>query len=266
MSEYKYTSEHERECTEKYEGIYTDEEAELNRRLQDECYRENIDLAVIEELLKQGADPNGATASHGWDVLDHVYGEIICDSHDSNSINLPQITELFLKYGMDLDNPKVPYDYANKHSMWNFAFVLNENAIFALKQLLDHGLSADSFAEFWGHAFFNFFNVDRGSPATDKEYCYSCTWALKMLFLGASYSHVLNEDDDLREFICCEYNSYDLCSFRDWDRFEYRFDTSGDLYGAIVSVYDKETGRQVWRMGMGYLGRETLAQLGADPV
>lgn len=60
-----------------YEGVYTPEEVELNKKLLEECVKEKINLNVIEELLKKGADPLGATDVSGWDVMEHVYGEIL---------------------------------------------------------------------------------------------------------------------------------------------------------------------------------------------
>ena len=110
MSEYKYINDYEREWTQKYEGTYTPKEIELNKKLKEECSKDNIDYTIVEELLKQGADPLGGTEIGGWDLLEHVYGELVEDSYDSNSINLPKITEVFLKYGMNIDNPRIPYD------------------------------------------------------------------------------------------------------------------------------------------------------------
>ena len=37
MSEYKYINNYERDKTQKYEGTYTPEEIELNKKLFDEC-------------------------------------------------------------------------------------------------------------------------------------------------------------------------------------------------------------------------------------
>ena len=130
MGEYKYNNEYEREHTQKYEGAYTPEEIELNNRLYDECSKENIDFEVVEDLLKQGADPLGATAEYGWGLMEHVYDEIVCDSQDNDSIYLPKLTELFLKYGMDIDNPRIPYDNDDSiNPLWSFTFVANENSM-----------------------------------------------------------------------------------------------------------------------------------------
>lgn len=267
MCEYKYTNEYEREETQKYEGTYTPGEIQLNRKLFEECAKEHIDFIAVEELLKQGADPLGGTELFGWSLLDHVYGDIVGGSQDYNSVELPQLTELFLKYGMNIDKPKIPYDGSNSlHPLWEYAFVMNENAIIALKLLLDHGLSAESFAEFWDHAMIDFFHVGCGDPQNDKIWNYECVWAFKMLLLGASYDHILENDEGLREFICCDLNTYDIHNFRNWDNYEYCFDTaycerSPELYGSIIHIYEKATGEEIWKIGVGMAGRETLENL-----
>ncbi len=271
MSDYMYIDDYERQETQKYEGAYTPEEIELNKKLYEECSKKVIDFEAVEELLKQGADPLGGTAVGGWGLLDHVYDDIVCDSQDNASIDLPKLTELFLKYGMDVDNPRVPYDGANSlHPLWEYAFVTNENAIWALKMLLDHGLSADSFAEFWGHSIFDFFHCSYGDPQNNEFWNYACTWTFKMLMLGASYDHVLNADESLREFICCDYNTYDLHNFRDWDTYKYYFDTTHcekypTLYGSIIHIYEKDSGIEVWKIGAGLAGRKLLENMEKEP-
>ena len=169
MSEYKYINDYEREETQKYEDTYTPAEIELNKKLFDACAEEHIDFALVEELLKQGADPLGGTELYGWSLLDHIYGDVVGGSQDNDSVELPKLTDLFLKYGMDVDDPRVPYDGSNSiNPLWEFAFVTNENAISALKMLLDHGLSADSFAEFWDHSMTDFFHIECGDPENDE--------------------------------------------------------------------------------------------------
>ena len=51
MPEYTYIDDYEREWTQKYEGAYTPEEIELNKKLKEECYKDSVDFAVVEELL-----------------------------------------------------------------------------------------------------------------------------------------------------------------------------------------------------------------------
>ena len=226
-------NDYEKEYTGRFEGTYSAREVELNNHLHDECIRETPDYGKIEELLKQGADPLGATAVSGWGLLEHIYGEILCDTQHQNSKNLPRITELFLKYGMDIDNPRVPYDGENSiNPMWEFAFAMNENSVHALKMLLDHQLSADSAGQMWSHAIgdLDLFCED---PCDHEFWNYECTWVLKMMMLCASYAHVLNNDEGLQKLIHCDHNTYDL-------RYEF-------VYRSIVKIYEKSTGKLVWR-------------------
>lgn len=249
-----------------YINAYTPEEIELNKKLYDECakIKEPIDFALVEELLKVGADPLGATKATGWGLLDHIYGDIVGGSQDNNSVDLPKITELFLKYGMDIDNPRIPYDDSNSiNPTWEFGFAINENAIIALKMLLDKGLSADSFGLFWDHVIGDFFYIECGDPQNDEFWNHECVWSFKMMLLAASYDHILKNDEDLYKFLCCDYNMYDIHNFRDWDRFDYFFDTSHcekgpDIYKSILHIYEKETGKEVWTIGVGSAGRKLL--------
>lgn len=250
-----------------YENVYTPAEIELNVKLWKACNEDcenDIDFEKVEELLKQGADPLGGTAKSGLGLSDHIYGEIVAASSESNSVNLPRFTELFLKYGMNIDAPKLPYDDVNSiNPLWEFAFATNENSIVALKMLLDHGLSADSFAEFWGHAMGDFCYIACGDPENDEFWNKECIWAFKMLLLGASYDHILKGDESVGEFICCSFNTNDLHIFRNWNDYEYHFDTSHcdkdpGLDGSIVHIYSKATGNEVWRIGVGQAGRAVL--------
>ena len=249
-------NEYEIECTSRYEGTYTEREIELNNQLYAECSKEILDCAAIETLLKNGADPLGATAVSGWGLLEHIYGELICDSQESKSINLPRITELFLKYGMDIDHPKIPYDGDNSlHPMWQFAFVMNENSVYALKMLLDDGISADAVGEMWGHATFDLINISCGDPNNDEFWNYECVWSMKMIMLCASYDHILNQDEDLQEFIGCAYNNYDIKKFREWNNYRYEFDTSKcdrspELYKSVVRIFEIASNKEIWKIGV----------------
>lgn len=252
MPEYTYTDDYEREWTQKFEGAYTPEEIELNKKLKEECCKDDIDFELVEELLKQGADPLGGTAICGWDLLEHVYGEAISASIDTDCVNLPRLTEVFLKYGMDVDNPRVPYDDDESlHPLWFFSFRPNENTLLALKMLLDHGLSATAFGEFWGHSLLDFSIIECGDPENDEFWNEQCVWTLKMMLLGATYDRVLEDDAGLREYICCSLNKNDVHIFRDWDDFEYHFDTSHcsrypQLDESIIHIFSKKSGDEVW--------------------
>ena len=253
MDQYVYSNDYEKEQTQKYEGVYTPEEIELNRKLYAECSKDVIDFELVEELLKRGADPLGGTSEYGWGLLDHVYGELVLYSQDSNSVNLPKITELFLKYGMDVSSPKVPYDQDNSIHVLRY-LPENENAIIALKMLLDNGVDPDSVCEFWDRFIYDEINVHCEDPY-DEEWHDYFVWAMKMIMLIASYDHVLNNDEDLQKLIGFSYNTYDVHNFRNWNNYRYEFDTSHcerhpELYKSIIKIYEEKTNREIWRFGI----------------
>ena len=247
MDEYEY------EHTKMFEGSYTSEEIKFNKRLYDECMKENIDFALVEELLKQGADPLGATTEQGWDLLLHVYGEVAFESRENDSKNLPQITELFLKYGMDIGAPRIPYDDDNSIHPLRF-FPFNENAIASLHMILDYGVKAQDVCELWAGESDDQINVCRDDPNADEFHERFCCWA-KMLMLIASYDYVLDNDEGLRKYICYNYNAYDVHKFREWNNYYYEFDTSRcqchpELYRSVIRIYEKQTNEQVWKIGV----------------
>lgn len=247
--------EYQLKHTKKYEGAYTQEEVELNIKLYEACSKEEIDAREVEELLLKGADPLGATAISGWNLLDHVYEILVCESQSNDSVNLPIITELFLKHGMDINNPRVPYDGDNStHPLWSYAFISSQHSIKALKLLLDAGLDADSAYEFWNHAIYDHVNIVRENPNDDRYNKYY-VWTIKMMMLIASYKHILDEEETFRDFIKLDINNFDLSMFRNWDDFDVEFDTSRcidypELYRSIVNIYFKKTGECVWRFGI----------------
>lgn len=235
-----------------YLQCYTAKEIELNKQLYLACTVDEPNFAKVEELLKRGADPLGPIGTAPWELGDHVYGEVLCDSQNSNSIHIPRITELFLQYGMDLDHPKVPYDEGERlHPMWQFAFVINENSIRALKMLLDKGLSADAAGKMWGHALFDMMILEDSDPYTDDFMYRGWTWLMKVIMLCASYDHVLQNDQDLRELIAVDDNGYDLHAFRNWENFYFEFDTTWcedypKIDGCMVMIFEKATGKKIW--------------------
>ena len=248
---------------ERYKGMYTAEEVELNNRLYEECMKDEPDFALIEELLCQGADPLGATAVEGYGISVHVYGEIAAESQDNLSKNVPAITELFLKHGMDIDHPRIPYDDGDsQHPMWDFAFAMNKNSICALRMLLDNGLSWEAAAKMWDHAVVDM-SLSEFDPENDEFWNYQCIWLMKHIMLCASYDHIINADEVMGEFICLEHNDYDLHKFRQWNDYIYHFDTSfcGEkpgFIGAVVHISDAVSGKEVWTMGIGEEIRQIL--------
>ncbi len=255
MNEYEYINEYEREETQKYEGTYTPEEIELNKKLYEECSKDNIDFNVVEDLLNQGADSLGATAAYGWDLLEHIYSELVFASQDWDNANLPEITRIFLKHGMNVDNSRIPYDNDNSlHPLWMFSFTANKNSIHALRMLLDAGLDSKCTEKFITHSIDDQINVHQDNP-NDPEYRDWFIWTMKMIMLIASYDHIIDNDEDLRRFIGIEYNNYDLQRFRKWDDYYYEFDTSRcrcfpELYKSVIRIYEAETHKEIWKIGV----------------
>lgn len=260
-------TDYEKEYTAPFEGTYSEEEVTLNRKLYEECVKDQPDWNIAEQLLQQGADPLGATAISGWGLLEHVYNELAFESQFSKSVNLPSITELFLKYKMDVEKPRVPYDDENSiHPLWTFAFLMNENAILALKMLLDHNLSNDGVAEMWDHILKSLYHLESGDPNHD-DWNYEYTWMMKTLMLCISYNHVFEGDAEYyREWLGCDYNHpYDLHKFRNWNDFDYVFDTSygrgsPDMCQTIVRIYEKGSQKEIWRIAFWQDGEKVLRE------
>lgn len=231
---------------------YTADEIEFNRQLLEACEMRIVNLKAVESLLKKGADPLGTTNP---DYIDkHLYSDIVCTLGDFNSKYLPKVTELFLKYGMNIDRPRVPYDDRTDNPLWVFAFFSGHNVARTLKTLLDHGLSAKSTSVFWNHEIGDL--IDVYYDDIHEEFMYNrCMWTIKKLMLLASYDHILKNDEQLRRFIGYDYNSYDIKHFRNWDDFEYIFDTTHcngtpQLDRSIVRIHEKKTKREVWVFGV----------------
>ena len=222
---------------------YSPAEQELNERLFDECSKEDVDFTAVEALLKQGADPIG------------VYDSVLAVKMHERE-NIPQLTKLFLEYGMDIDDPRIPYDGGvSINPLWTLGVGLDEYSIATLKLLLDHGISVASFGEFWSAAIGDLLDSECGDPMRDERWNRVCTLSLKATMLAASYDYILNGCDELRSFIGCSYNDYSVHNFRNWNDFTYEFDTThctrhtGYLYRAVVTIYHRESQKQVWKFG-----------------
>ena len=242
-----------------YVNAYSPEEHALNKRLYEECSKPDIDFAEVEALLIQGADPLGPTQGGKWNELEHVYGEIVSETDPDDGKYLPRLTELFLRYGMNVENPRVPYDGDNSiNPLWNLGLGLGEHSIETLKLFLDHGISVDSFGQFWSTAMGDLIDVTCGDPVGDEFWNKACILSLKATMLAASYDYMLNEYNELREFIGYDYNNYDIHRFRNWNDFIYEFDTSHcnrhpgypELCQSVVTIYEVESKKAVWKFGI----------------
>ena len=136
---------------------------ELNQLLLDECLKENPNYSQIEELLKDGAKPLGAVrCSANANCKDIVYCNIVDQyiDHEFDSDVFPKVTGLFLRHGMNVSKPDVPYDECGESNpLWMFAFYSGKNALKTLRLLLDYGLDAESASECWDHILFDYYNV-----------------------------------------------------------------------------------------------------------
>ena len=236
------------------ESVYSVEEIELNKKLYDECTKQEIDFAAVEELLKRGADPLGPTRKGEYGEYEHVYDEILTVTMHERE-NIPRLTELFLKYGMDVDHPRVEYDGGDANPLWTLGLALDEYSIETLKLFLDHGISVDSFGAFWSTAMGDLVDVTCGDPVGDEFWNKACILSLKATMLAASYDYMLNEYEHLRNFIGYSFNDYDVHKFRNWNDFIYEFDTSHckrrpELYQSVVTIYEAESKKAVWKFGV----------------
>lgn len=227
---------------------------ELNIELLESCTSDVIDYERVESLLNQGAEPLGRIVSHGYP--NNLYDEVVDHLFHNNDTpdDFYLITELFLRYGMDISKPAIPYDDDNiLNPLWTFAFPSNECVLRTLKLLLDHGLSADDARECWGHAIFDYVNVD-GELSDPYQYEMFYDYIRKLMLI-ASYPHVLNADKDLRDEIWYDHNHYDMDRFRRWHDFTFEVDTSrcqrySEVYQSVVTIIEKDTGAAVWKFGI----------------
>ena len=232
-----------------------EEKEALNLKLYNVCNAKEINYELAEQLLKQGAEPLGKIKLPGNRIKTILYGEVVdalFDCEDTTEA-LYKVTEMFLKYGMDVTKP-VPYDENEESNpLWTFAFFSNDNVLKTIKILLDHGLNAEDAGECWGHAISDFCNIE--GDLTDSL-CYEFYYDyLRKLMLIASYPHVLEADEYLRKEIWLSENNYDLRKFREWQNYEYEIDTSHcidypEVYRSVVTIIEKSTKNKVWKFGV----------------
>ena len=229
---------------------------ELNAQLLDVRLAKEVDYARAEELLWQGAEPLGKIEYDGYP--NNLYSEIVSQFFYRDEIpeDFYNITELFLRYGMNISKPSIPYDDGDDYPnpLWVFGFPSKENeyVLHTLKLLLDHGLNADHAHECWLHAIFDICLIYDFSIPSELEAFYDY---LRKLMLIASYPHVLCADAELRKEIWLEQNHYDLTRFRNWRDFSFEVDSSrcGSTPGAsrsVVTIIEKSSGQKVWRFGI----------------
>lgn len=248
-----------------YLKLYSPKVIELNRRLLAECEKGKPDLALIERLLKTGADPLGPTENSKEYVSDHLYGELLgfLGEEDQGGVFLPEITRLFLQYGMDIARPRIPYDdHDSINPLWQMSLAINECVVETLDVLLEHQLDYDSIREYLRHFLDDQYWVDRDDP--NGELHDTFVWFIRSLFLIASYENnyedfILYEESktSLKELLKGVENQYDIHLFRHWNDYDVLFDTAHSedpsglgafpvLFKSTVRIMERQTGRIVW--------------------
>lgn len=228
----------------------------LNEQLRTACLTSPVDYEKVENLLRDGADPIATIMVDGrTEVLyENLYMEFI-DTPQLRT-TMVKLTALFLRYGMDMDRPEVPYEEAQViHPLWTFSFHSDGGGTLEiLKLLLDHGLSASSAAQCWHHILLDDLNA---YGELEDAFSYEMFYEdIRKILLIASYPHVLNADEQLKDVIWYAVNAYDVQKFRCWNDFTFQVDTSHCQNGpeidrSVVTVVEKSTGHAVWTVGFG---------------
>ena len=235
---------------------------DLNMQLYNACSSDPVDYSLVKKLLANGANPLGKICI--FNSIINVYDGVLDYYFDANttlddiSEDLYLITELFLRYGMDLSKAEIPYDddnYDSCHPLWMFGFPANDVVTRTLKLFLDYGVSAEDAGECWGHMYFDYVCIS--SDFRDNHEIEMYGEFIKKLMLIASYPHILENDEELKEAIWYGYqdNTYDLSNFRNWNDYEYEIDTSHcknhpEAYRSIVTIIEKQSKQPVWKLGL----------------
>lgn len=228
----------------------------LNMQLLEECLADTINYEKAEELLRRGAEPLGYVEDDGWP--NNLYSVVLNYLYDRQYTgeDFYKITELFLRYRMDIAEPAIPYDREwVLHSISTFLGVKNDCMLRTMRLLLDHGLKAEDAAMGWVCQIEDLLNTfwsfrDPTLQAEFPDY-------VRMLMLTASYPHVLKTDDCLQEDIWYEYN-HNRCPveiFNEWDWYDIDVDTSKcegvpQLHRSLINLREKATGKIVWTFGI----------------
>ena len=239
----------------------------LNQQLLAACTDQFIGYDRIERLLRNGAAPLGSVRNSSGD-LDNLYTLIVEYYVDnktdvlSDEKRLSTITQLFSQYGMVVSKPEIPYDEDSiSNPLWVLALYDGEDMLQTVKCLLDYGLDAGSAAECWCHTCNDLYFLTRSEDAAGQKP--SAFWmkayydAVRQILLMASYPHILENDEGLKTEIWFTKNDYDVSRFRDWNRYDFEFDTvleNGAMaaYESVVAVKEKDTGKEVWRFSLAY--------------
>lgn len=238
------------------------ENIELNEQLYRVISADVIDYEKIAELMAQGADPLGPLKDELETPLSEFFSDEgsywdECDcSEGKRSDRLPKVLEKMLENGFDCTRFKSSADGEHDLELWGLGLGgASEGTCNVLKILIENGLDVKALEDFVEHIV----NDDELASCNmygDEVFCAAHQWDYRAIMLCASYPDVLKKSGFIAD--CIEMNTtnaestYDLTKFRDFEKYDYTFDTStiepDTLGGATVTVTERATGQIVWKM------------------
>jgi hypothetical protein len=240
---------------------------ELNEKLYIAITEKYINYDEIKRLLVEGADPLGPLMDEDETAIGELFCEAGWDWHNDAASDdnlpedclcgrLPKILDVFIENGFDCSRFQTSDDGDKNLELWSLTFSISEGECKAMQIMIENGLPIPALEDFIGHFYMDSEMCD-GSDMTD-EYEMYLVWGFKTIMLCASYPHILNGSEYLRQCIerdsTNEGNNYDLTNFREYNNYEYEFDLSTldnipyGMRNATVLVKEKCTGKQVWKM------------------
>ena len=172
-----------------------------------------LDYSAAENLLRAGAEPNGEIEYFGEknNLFDAVLDILYCGEYTGEDFYL--VTELLLRYGLNVSRPALPYDGSNiLHPLWGMVLYKGEYVLRVLKALLDHGLNEEDAAYCWKNMLTEFLDGSNNITELDPDVLADFT---QKIMLIASYPHIVSADEELRKTIWYDCNRNDLTRFRD---------------------------------------------------
>lgn len=144
--------------------------------------------------------------------------------------------------------------------IWSLTFYVGRSLLSVLKLLIESGLELDSIETFIDHTY-----VDTWVGC---DYTFREEWFLKyvansyrMIMFCASYEHILNNSQYLKNIIDYSKNEYDITKFRHPYAFYAKFDLSkciddrrdgySDISFGVLTFYEKKRDKPVWSIVLG---------------
>ncbi len=217
---------------------------EMNNQLYRACVTQPADYGKMENLLKAGAQPLGSETVSCSDSESCLYSSIIgyYVADDDMSGDLYRITQLFLKYGMDISRPPLPYDDDWRlHPLWMCSFLGGDELLKTMRLLLENGLDADACEICCCHAYVDLMLIN---PVEMDYFDVFYKETIRKIMLFASFAHILHSSRYLQELFWYSRNSYPAEKFREWDMFYFAFE------GAMIKILREDNGEEVWKFSI----------------